>query len=32
MDNVYIQAGMWILAVVMLLLYMNRRRRRKMLH
>ncbi len=30
MDNVYIQAGMWILAVVMLLLYMNRRRRRKM--
>ncbi len=30
MDNVYIQATLWILAIVMFLLYMNRRRRRKM--
>jgi hypothetical protein len=30
MDNVFVQAGLWIAAVVMLLLYMNRRRRRKM--
>jgi hypothetical protein len=31
MDSSYIQAGFWILAIVLLLLYMNRRRRRKML-
>jgi hypothetical protein len=29
MDNTYIQAALWIIAVVLLLLYMNRRRRRK---
>ena len=30
MDSSYIQAIIWILAIVLLLLYMNRRRRRKM--
>jgi hypothetical protein len=30
MDSTYVQAVIWIFAVVLLLLYMNRRRRRKM--
>ena len=30
MDSSYIQAIIWILAIVLLLLYMNRRRGRKM--
>jgi hypothetical protein len=30
MNNVYFQAGVWIVAAVLLLLYLNRRRRRKM--